>query len=48
MSGYQPLPVAWGAGREVGLLDAQVLEKQKNPFLNGKLCFCNNRGASRI
>ena len=42
------MPVAWGAGCEMGLLDAQVLEKLKDPFLYGKLCFCSHRGAFRF
>ena len=48
MIGHQALPVAWGAGHEVGPLDAQVLEELKDPFLNGKLYCYSYRATSRV
>lgn len=39
MRGHQALPVEWVAGREVGLLDAQMVEELKDAFLHRDLTF---------
>ena len=41
MSGRKSPPVSYSTGREVGLLDTQVLEKLQETFLYRQFYFCH-------